>query len=81
MTRATFDTILMMDDVVISGTTAAQAMGMHSGTLFDYARERPELIGFPVQISGKRLKVARIPFLKFWGFSDEEIRNKRREIR
>ena len=76
--RATFDSILQMDSDVISGTQAAQAVGMHPGRLFDYARERPELIGFPVLISGKRLKVARIPFLKFWGFSDYEIRCKRR---
>ena len=33
------------------------------------ARQRPELLGFPVIVSGNRVKVPRIPFLRFMGVS------------
>lgn len=79
MSRITFDDLLRMDAVVIPGTWAAQAMGMDSTRLIGYARERPELIGYPFQLSGNRMKVARVPFLKFWGLTDEEIKNKTRQ--
>ena len=78
MPRKTFDDLLQMDAVVIPGTWAAQAMGMDPGRLIGYAREKPELIGYPVQISGNRLKVARVPFLKYWGLTQEEIDEKKR---
>lgn len=76
--RKTFDDLLRMDAVVIPGTWCAEAMGMDSTRLIAYARERPELIGYPFQLSGKRMKVARVPFLKFWGLTDEEIKEKKR---
>ena len=31
------------------------------------ARQRPELIGFPFTFSGNRMKIPRIPFLRFIG--------------
>lgn len=36
-------------------------------TLRITARQRPELLGFPVIVSGNRVKVPRIPFLRFMG--------------
>ena len=78
MSRMTFDDILQMDSVVIPGTWAAQAIGMDPTRLIGYAREKPELIGFTYQISGNRMKVARVPFLLYWGFTEEEIKSKTR---
>jgi hypothetical protein len=78
MARKTFDDLLRMDSVVIPGSWCAQAMGMDPTTLFDYARDKPHLIGYPYQLSGNRMKVARVPFLKYWGLTDEEIKNKTR---
>ena len=75
--RVTFDDLLMMNTPVITGTQAAQAMGMDPTRLLGYAREKPELIKFPYQLSGNRMKIPRIPFLKFWGCTDDEIREKR----
>jgi hypothetical protein len=75
--RTTFDDILAMNTPVITGTQAAQAMGMDTTRLLGYAREKPELIKFPFQLSGNRMKIPRVPFLKFWGCTDEEIHNKR----
>lgn len=33
------------------------------------ARQRPELLGFPVIVAGNRVKVPRIPFLRYMGVS------------
>ena len=73
--RITFDDLLRMKSPVITATQAAQAMGMHPSRLIGYAREQPELIQFPYQMSGNRMKIPRIPFLKFWGATDEEIKS------
>ena len=75
--RTTFDDILAMNTPVITGTQAAQAMGMATTRLLGSAREKPELIQFPYQLSGRHMKIPRVPFLKFWGCTDEEINNKR----
>jgi len=71
--RMTFDDLVRMETLVIPGTWAAEAMGMDPTCLIGYARERPEMLHFPYQLSGNRMKVPRIPFLKFWGVTDEEI--------
>ena len=76
MSRMTFADLLLVDSPVIPGTWAAQAMGMDPTKLFGYARDRPEMIQFPFQLSGRRMKIPRVPFLKFWGYTDEEIKNK-----
>jgi hypothetical protein len=75
--RLTFNDLLRMTTPVITGTQAAQAMGMDPTRLIGYAREKPELIRFPYQMSGSHMKIPRIPFLKFWGCTDEEIANGR----
>jgi hypothetical protein len=75
--RITFSDLLQMNTPVISGTQAAQAMGMDPTRLIGYAREKPEMIQFPFQVSGTHMKIPRVPFLKFWGCTDEEIENRR----
>ena len=75
--KITFSDLVKMDTLVIPGTWAAEAMGMDPTRLLGYAREKPELIQFPYQLSGNRMKIPRIPFLRFWGVSEEEIAEKR----
>ena len=75
--RVTFSDLLLMNTPVITGTQAAQAMGMDPTRLIGYAREKPEMIQFPFQVSGTHMKIPRVPFLKFWGCTDEEIENRR----
>ena len=72
-----FSRVLEMDDkLIITGTIAAHAMGMHTTRLLEHAR-RGE-IQFPYQMSGEhRMKIPRIPFLKYWGITDEEIANRK----
>lgn len=42
-------------------------LGMNPQTIRDTARQRPELLGFPVILAGSRVKIPRIPFLRFMG--------------
>ena len=50
--------------------TAAEicgVLGMDPQTIRDTARQRPELLGFQVIITGTRVRIPRIPFLRFMG--------------
>ena len=67
----TVEDLKKMKKPVISGTMAAKVMGMDSSRLIGYAREHPERIQFPFQISGNRLKIPRIPFLRWLGEIEE----------
>ena len=42
-------------------------LGANPHTLRVTARQKPELIGFPFTFSGNRMKIPRIPFLRFMG--------------
>ena len=75
--RMTLNDLLLLNAPVIPGTWAAQAMGMDPTRLIGYARERPELVPYPYQLSGNRMKIPRIPFLKWLGCTDEEIAEKK----
>ena len=76
--RMTLDDLLQTDRPVIPGTWAANVMGMDSTRLIGYARERPELVPYPYQLSGNRMKIPRVPFLKWLlGCTDDEIREKK----
>ena len=75
--RMTLNDLLLMNTPVIPGTWAAQAIGMDPTRLIGYARERPELVPYPYQLSGNRMKIPRIPFLKWIGITDEEIATKK----
>ena len=75
--RMTLNDLLLLNAPVIPGTWAAQAMGMVPTRLIGYARERPELVPYPYQLSGNRMKIPRVPFLKWLGCTDEEIAEKK----
>ena len=75
--RMTLNDLLLMNTPVIPGTWAAQAMGMDPTRLIGYARERPELVPYPYQLNGNRMKIPRVPFLKWLGCTDEEIAEKK----
>lgn len=75
--RMTLNDLLLLNSPVIPGTWAAQAMGMDPTRLIGYARERPDLVPYPYQLSGNRMKIPRVPFLKWLGCTDEEIAEKK----
>ena len=42
-------------------------LGTNAHTIRCTARQRPDLLGFPFVFSGNRMKIPRIPFLRFMG--------------
>lgn len=74
--RHTFEDLVRMESLVIPATWAAEAMGMDATRLIGYARERPDMIPFEYILSGNRMKIPRIPFLQYWGVTDEQIKRK-----
>ena len=76
MAKTTLDDLLRMNTPTIPGTWAAQVIGMDPTRLIGYAREKPDLVNFPYQLSGNRMRVPRVPFLRWIGCTEEEIKNK-----
>lgn len=50
-------------------TEVSGVLNTNPHTLRVTARQRPELLGFPVVVAGNRVKVPRIPFLRYMGVS------------
>lgn len=51
----------------LSVADVAGLMGSDPHTIRMTARQRPELLGFPFAFSGNRMKIPRIPFLRWMG--------------
>ena len=75
MERMTCGELLKTNRVVIPGTWAAQVMGMDTGRFFEYARAGK--LPFRCIVSGNRVKVPRVPFLIWLGFTEREIETRR----
>lgn len=45
------------------------------------ARSNPELLGFPVTIIGRRVRIPRIPFLAYVGMTQEDLEERLTEAR
>lgn len=61
------DKIRSMSDAVITPEVASKALGCKPHFLRVAAQQRPEMLGFPVNVMGTRVRIPRIPFLKFLG--------------
>lgn len=48
-------------------TEISGVLNANPHTLRVTARQRPDLLGFPVVVAGNRVKVPRIPFLRYMG--------------
>lgn len=53
--------------IFLSPADIASVMGSDPHTVRCTARQRPELLGFPFTFSGNRMKIPRIPFLRWLG--------------
>ena len=49
----------------ITPETAASVLGCTPNSLRQAARQRPELLGFPVIVMGHRVRIPRLPFIQF----------------
>lgn len=54
-----------MDRAVITPEVAASVLGCNAQVLRIQARTRPEALGFPVVCLGCRVKIPRLPFIKY----------------
>lgn len=52
---------------MLSCKDIAEIVGIGSYNLHRYIMEYPERIGFPVMVTGNRIRIPRIPFLRFMG--------------
>ena len=63
----TLDDIKAIDREFLTPAQVAEIMGCDAQDIRVTARERPDLLGFPVCIIKSRMKIPRIPFLRFMG--------------
>ena len=65
MARMTLDELEALPGEVLTCQQIAPVIGANPDTIRGQARERPELLGFPVIICGNRIKIPKKPFLQF----------------
>lgn len=65
----TLDDIEAMEKPFLSPDDICGVLGSNPHTIRITARQRPDLIGFEFTFTGNRMKIPRIPFLRFCGRS------------
>lgn len=65
MERLTLDQIEAMTTEVLTPQQVAGILHLDQDTIRGQAREAPWLLGFPVICAGSRVKIPRLPFLRF----------------
>lgn len=68
----TLDDLKRLDREFLTPAQVAEVMGCDAQDVRVAARQRPDLLGFPVCVVGSRVKIPRRPFLRFMGVSDAE---------
>lgn len=63
----TLEELMQSDKAFLSPGDVSVVLGSHPQTIRVTARQRPELIGFEFTFVGNRMKIPRIPFLRFLG--------------
>lgn len=61
------ESIRKMDKANLTPAEAAQVMHCSPDLIRVAARQKPELLHFPVSVVGNRTKIPRIPFLRAYG--------------
>lgn len=65
MTRMTLDELEALPVEVLTCAQVAPVLGANPATIRGQATERPELLGFPVIVAGRRVKIPKMPFIRF----------------
>lgn len=63
----TLSEIINSEKTFLIPADIALVLGSDPHTIRCTAHQRPELLGFPFTFSGNRMKIPRIPFLRFMG--------------
>lgn len=66
----TIEQIQNSEKLFLSPVEVAPVLGSDPHTVRCTAKQRPELLGFPFTFSGNRMKIPRIPFLRFLGIME-----------
>lgn len=65
MERLTLDELAALPVEVLTCAQVAPLLGANPATIHGQAVERPELLGFPVIVAGRRVKIPKRPFIRF----------------
>ena len=65
MERLTLEQIEALPQEVLTCAQVAPMLGANPATIYGQAMERPELLGFPVIICKRRVKIPKRPFIRF----------------
>lgn len=68
----TIHEMLASEATVLLPTDVAEVLRCDPQYVRITARDRPEALGFPVIVVGKRVKIPRLPFLRHMGYLDGE---------
>lgn len=61
----TLEELKNMDVNLLTPAQAAEVLGVSAQSIRVCARQRPDLLGFPVMVYGSRVKVPRLPLIDF----------------
>lgn len=61
-----------MRQEMLTPQIVAAVIGCNPQLLRIQARECPQALGFPTVVVGKRVKIPRVPFLQFMGYTGKE---------
>lgn len=61
----TLEELKRSEKIIITPAEAAPVLGCDPHWIRITARERPQALGFPVICMGSRVKIPRLPFIKF----------------
>lgn len=63
----TLEEIKASPKVFLTPMEVSGVLGTHPHTIRVMARQAPEMLGFPFTFTGCRMKIPRVPFLRFLG--------------
>mgnify|MGYP004540958213 FL=1 len=61
----TIEELKELDVNLLTPAQAAEVLGVSAQSIRVCARQRPDLLGFPVMVYGSRVKVPRLPLIDF----------------
>lgn len=67
MSGLTLNDLIQSDKAVFTPAEISGVLGSDPQTIRVCARQRPAALGFPVIVTGSRVKIPRIPFLRYMG--------------
>jgi hypothetical protein len=63
--NATLSELERMDCPTITPATVASILGQDPQSIRDQAHYDPKMLGYPVIVTGRRIKIPRLPFIQF----------------